>query len=398
MGVVQPDGQEPVAAVIHHGQLPGLALAVLLADARRIQPGVPGAQVSLGGGGDAQAQAGSGGGGYGHWDQGSAGGQSACAAAGKRGGSYAEKMLTPRALPLLGTALLLAACGGDPAPKPDTTRPTVTLQAAHNGTTVNLTASATDNVGVTKVEFYRGSVLVATDTTAPYTASLAVTSADNGSVTFTAKAYDAAQNVGQGSASVQVSVTPPPATTPRTLYQGVWGWAAADASTGQIVESGATVLSDEATQEGRKVAVGAYTNEAQTQMGASLLGPITAAGELETAFSYDLDSSDIRLYLLATDDDGQLEDYEGSPAFFGAGTLLSRATQQPSRAVYVALLQVSDQVPAGMNAQAAAKRSAQALAVSAAQHQFSSAAARLQAQKVKVSALRQSARNLLQRR
>lgn len=307
-------------------------------------------------------------------------------------------MLTPRALPLLGTALLLAACGGDPAPKPDTTRPTVTLQAAQNGTTVNLTASATDNVGVTKVEFYRGSVLVATDTTAPYTASLAVTSADNGSVTFTAKAYDAAQNVGQGSASVQVSVTPPPATTPRTLYQGVWGWAAADASTGQIVESGATVLSDEATQEGRKVAVGAYTNEAQTQMGASLLGPITAAGELETAFSYDLDSSDIRLYLLATDDDGQLEDYEGSPAFFGAGTLLSRATQQPSRAVYVALLQVSDQVPAGMNAQAAAKRSAQALAVSAAQHQFSSAAARLQAQKVKVSALRQSARNLLQRR
>ncbi|EYB67469.1 hypothetical protein DEIPH_ctg040orf0033 [Deinococcus phoenicis] len=295
------------------------------------------------------------------------------------------------ALPFLSAALLLAACGGDPRPTADTTPPTVALQATQSGTTVNLTATATDNVGVTKVEFYRGNTLLSADTTVPYTASLPVTSADNGAVNFTARAYDAAGNQGQAGAQVTVNI-------PRagTLYQGVWGWAVADASTGDIIETGAMVLVDEGDHEGRKVAVGAYTNTAQSQTGASLLGPITAAGELETIFSYDLNTEDPRAYLVAIDDDGQLEATEDGPAFFGAGALFDRATQQPNRAVDVLLLQLDDEVPAGQDAQATAKRNARALAASTLRHQFRTASG-LQAQTLKTGALQQAARDILRR-
>ncbi|WP_104990030.1 Ig-like domain-containing protein [Deinococcus sp. NW-56] len=301
-------------------------------------------------------------------------------------------MKTKFCLPLLGSALLLASCGGGtPQPAVDRTAPTVSLSGAQSGTTVNLTASASDNVGVTRVEFYRGETLIATDTTLPYTASFAVTSSDNGQLNVSARAYDAAGNQGQAGAQVTVNV----ARTP-TLYQGVWGWAAADLSTGQIIQQGAMVLFNEAQNEGRKVAAGAYTNQAQTQMGLSLLGPITAVGELETFFSYDL-TENVRPYLAASDDDGRLEDYEGDPAFFGTGALFDRATQQPNRAVYVALLQVTSEVPEDLTAQAAAKADARALAAQAVQRQFRSGAS-LQAQAAKVSGIRQEALNLLERR
>src|SRR5205814_32565 len=61
--------------------------------------------------------------------------------------------------------------------------------------TVLLATAASDNSGVTSVQFYDGSVLVQTDTTRPFTYSWSFTSADNGtSHTFTAKALDAAGN------------------------------------------------------------------------------------------------------------------------------------------------------------------------------------------------------------
>ncbi len=62
--------------------------------------------------------------------------------------------------------------------------------------TVAITANASDNVGVTRVEFYDGTTLKATDTTAPYSYAWSVTSADAGTHAWTAKAYDAAGNVG----------------------------------------------------------------------------------------------------------------------------------------------------------------------------------------------------------
>src|SRR6202022_2856261 len=60
-------------------------------------------------------------------------------------------------------------------------------------------------VGVTKVEFYLDGVLQSTDTTSPYAWSWDTTTASNASHTLTAKAYDAALNVGT-SAAVSVTV------------------------------------------------------------------------------------------------------------------------------------------------------------------------------------------------
>jgi hypothetical protein len=85
----------------------------------------------------------------------------------------------------------------------DTTPPTVTLNSSAPGpftppATVAINATATDNVGgtgVAKVDFYDGATLKGTDTSAPYSYSWSVTSADLGTHTWTAKAYDAAGNV-----------------------------------------------------------------------------------------------------------------------------------------------------------------------------------------------------------
>ena len=73
--------------------------------------------------------------------------------------------------------------------------PVVTLTSPSNGAavgtgrTVTLTATASDADGISKVEFYRGSFLLATDTAAPYTFDW--TNVPTGAYVITAKAYDA---------------------------------------------------------------------------------------------------------------------------------------------------------------------------------------------------------------
>lgn len=82
-------------------------------------------------------------------------------------------------------------------PVPDGAPPTVSLTAPAAGTvtnTVTITASATDNVGVTKVEFLVDGVVIATDTSAPYSASWNTNTSALGGHSLTAKAYDAANN------------------------------------------------------------------------------------------------------------------------------------------------------------------------------------------------------------
>jgi hypothetical protein len=96
---------------------------------------------------------------------------------------------------------------GGPA---DTTPPTTSITAPANGATVSgtvsVTASASDNVGVTKVEFYLDSVLKSTSTTSPYSWSFNTTTVANGSHTLQSKAYDAAGNIGS-SATISVTVS-----------------------------------------------------------------------------------------------------------------------------------------------------------------------------------------------
>lgn len=81
----------------------------------------------------------------------------------------------------------------------DTTPPTVSASESGSSATITLAASATDNVGVAKVEFYIDGLLKGSDTTSPYAMSLDSTTLSNASHTLVAKAYDAAGNVGTSS-------------------------------------------------------------------------------------------------------------------------------------------------------------------------------------------------------
>src|SRR2546425_628236 len=92
----------------------------------------------------------------------------------------------------------------------DTTPPTVSISAPVNGATVSgsavtVSASASDNVGVSGVQFkLDGANLGAEVTAAPYSTTWNTTLAANGSHTLTAVARDAAGNT---ATSAAVSVT-----------------------------------------------------------------------------------------------------------------------------------------------------------------------------------------------
>ena len=92
----------------------------------------------------------------------------------------------------------------------DRDAPAVSITAPASGATVSGTvtvgATATDAVGVTKVELLVDGRLLDTDTTAPYTATWDTAAAANGTHTLLARAYDAAGNIGR-SAEVTVTVT-----------------------------------------------------------------------------------------------------------------------------------------------------------------------------------------------
>jgi uncharacterized delta-60 repeat protein len=93
--------------------------------------------------------------------------------------------------------------------------PTVAFTAPAEGATVlgtlTLTATATDNVAVTRVEFYDGSTRLSTDTASPYTYSWNTLTSPNGEHTLTARAYDATGNIGIAEVTVTVNndFTPP---------------------------------------------------------------------------------------------------------------------------------------------------------------------------------------------
>lgn len=76
----------------------------------------------------------------------------------------------------------------------DTQAPTAGLSGSSSsfvtGGTLTLSATVNDNVGVQKVEFYRGTAKMGEDTEAPYSLEVPITSADNGSLEFSARAYD----------------------------------------------------------------------------------------------------------------------------------------------------------------------------------------------------------------
>lgn len=95
---------------------------------------------------------------------------------------------------------------GGPTPTQDSIPPTASLIAPAAGTTVSgtvtMSSNASDNIGVTKVEFLVDNTVKGVDTTAPHSISWDTTNAGahpcNGAHThsLTVKAYDAANNIG----------------------------------------------------------------------------------------------------------------------------------------------------------------------------------------------------------
>ena len=97
----------------------------------------------------------------------------------------------------------LQGSGGGGGSGGDTTPPSTSISSPVNGATVSgtvtVSASATDNVGVTKMELYIDGTLAVSATSGPISYSWITTLAANGSHNLNTKAYDGAGNVGTSS-------------------------------------------------------------------------------------------------------------------------------------------------------------------------------------------------------
>ncbi len=92
----------------------------------------------------------------------------------------------------------------------DITSPTVSITSPADGSSVsgitNIAATASDNIGVTKVEFYVDGFLKGSDLSFPYTYAWNTRALSNGLHNVSAKAYDAAGNTGVSS-TIAVTVS-----------------------------------------------------------------------------------------------------------------------------------------------------------------------------------------------
>lgn len=92
----------------------------------------------------------------------------------------------------------------------DTTPPNVAF-ATSSSTVLNagnfaLNVNASDNIAVRKVEFYSGSIKIGEDSTAPYSLNLGLTSANNGTKNFSAKAIDYSNNFKTANLTVVINI------------------------------------------------------------------------------------------------------------------------------------------------------------------------------------------------
>ncbi|HET7901327.1 MAG TPA: Ig-like domain-containing protein, partial [Candidatus Nanopelagicales bacterium] len=138
-------------------------------------------------------------------------------------------------------------------PAPDTTDPTVSITSPAAGsipfgaTTINATAS--DNKGVAKVEFFVDGTSVGVDTTAPYSASW--NAIVTGSHTLTAVATDTSNNTGSATpvvVTVQADGTPPSA--PGTLTGSAGGQTSVNLQWGAATDNSGTVAGYVVTRNG----------------------------------------------------------------------------------------------------------------------------------------------------
>ena len=95
---------------------------------------------------------------------------------------------------------------GDAAKAPTVSISPATSQTYTSARTVSISASASDNAGVARVEFWRGGTRVKSDTSSPYNYSWSISSSTNGSHVWKAIAYDATGNSSQDSVTLAVNI------------------------------------------------------------------------------------------------------------------------------------------------------------------------------------------------
>ncbi|HEX8763475.1 MAG TPA: Ig-like domain-containing protein [Candidatus Saccharimonadales bacterium] len=131
-------------------------------------------------------------------------------------GNHTIKMIGREAGVKLGRVLFVSdtACvptgtGDNCAVAGDTEVPAISIKSPAAGASISgtttITADATDNVGVTKVEFYINGTLRSTSTTSPYSYGWDSRTVSNGSAVLMIKAYDAAGNSNTDTIQVTVS-------------------------------------------------------------------------------------------------------------------------------------------------------------------------------------------------
>lgn len=108
-----------------------------------------------------------------------------------------------------------------PTPTTDTIKPAVAVTSPANGATVSgvvtLSATATDDKGVTAVEFRLNGALVSADAAAPYAAAWDTKAATNGQYTVAAVARDAAGNTATSTITVSVNNPVPDSGAPSVV-------------------------------------------------------------------------------------------------------------------------------------------------------------------------------------
>jgi hypothetical protein len=97
----------------------------------------------------------------------------------------------------------------EPEPEADSVSPAVSITSPASGAvlggSVTLSANASDNVGMYKVDFLLGNTLISSDYSSPYQISWNTTTVANGAYTLKAKAYDSSNNSAVSSISISVN-------------------------------------------------------------------------------------------------------------------------------------------------------------------------------------------------
>jgi hypothetical protein len=92
----------------------------------------------------------------------------------------------------------------------DLVAPTVAITSLTSGSTVsgtvNIDVDATDDVGVARVDFYRGGTLLGSDTTSPFSFAWDTTAEPNNSTSLSARAFDAAGNTATSATVTNINV------------------------------------------------------------------------------------------------------------------------------------------------------------------------------------------------